>query len=37
MDGSAFIGINSTAVSIETGHEQFVITQELFVDLLDHR
>jgi hypothetical protein len=37
IDGSAFLGINLKAISIETDHERFVIDQESLVDILDHR
>jgi hypothetical protein len=37
IDRSEFIEINLYAISIETGHERFVIDQGFLVDFVDHR
>jgi hypothetical protein len=37
IDGSAFIGINLHAFSIETSHERSMIDKEFLVDIIDYR
>jgi hypothetical protein len=37
IDGSTFLKSNLKSISIETGHERFLIDRESFVDIIDHR
>jgi hypothetical protein len=37
IDGSAFIGSELYSISIEAGHDRFVIESGILIDLVDHR
>jgi hypothetical protein len=37
IDGSAFIKAELSSVSIEVGHDRFMIENDFFIDIVDHR
>jgi hypothetical protein len=37
IDGSAFIGVRLSSISIESGNEYFVVENEFLIDIVDHR
>jgi hypothetical protein len=37
IDGSAFIGCDLYSISIEAGHDRFVIENDFLIDIVDHR
>jgi hypothetical protein len=37
IDGSAFIGSELYSISIEAGHDQFMIDNNFPIDIVDHR
>jgi hypothetical protein len=37
IDGSAFIGCKLDSISIEAGHDRFVIEKDFLINIVDHR
>jgi hypothetical protein len=37
IDGSAFIGVTLSSISIESGNEIFVIEHDILIDVVDHK